>query len=230
MPKPLPAAIAPPSPGPAEWPTTCSSSARRGCRCRSHTLVPPRRDSATELRHQPMRAESSLQSSFLPLVFFTREPEDVAGLARERLADRVERRKADRARLAGLQDREVGQRHSDAIRELGQRHPPVVQYVVELDGDQTVPSRSSRMRVPSANTRASRNVRSTASQPLIEKPASILRGCAGVETALAIAPMTMLRSCSVKSAQAVACKRSAFAATNGSPARTVSTIASSRLR
>lgn len=27
------------------------------------------------------------------------------------------------------------------------------------------------MRVPSANTRASRNVRSTASQPLIEKPA-----------------------------------------------------------
>ena len=40
------------------------------------------------------------------------------------------------------------------------------------------------MSVPSANTRASRNVRSTASQPLIEKPASRLTGCAGVETVL----------------------------------------------
>ena len=40
------------------------------------------------------------------------------------------------------------------------------------------------MSVPSANTRASRNVRSTASQPLIEKPASRWTGCAGVETAL----------------------------------------------
>ena len=84
------------------------------------------------------------------------------------------------------------------------------------------------MSVPSANTRASRNVRSTASQPLIEKPASRSSGCAGVETALAIAPMTRLRSCSASSAQAIACKRDAFAATNGSPARTVSTIASSQ--
>jgi hypothetical protein len=41
--------------------------------------------------------------------------------ARERLADRIERREADRARLAGLEDREVGQRYSDLIRELGQR-------------------------------------------------------------------------------------------------------------
>ena len=63
------------------------------------------------------------------------------------------------------------------------------------------------MSVPSANTRASRNVRSTASQPLIEKPASRWSGCAGVETVLAIAPMTRLRSCSASSAQAIACKR-----------------------
>jgi hypothetical protein len=47
----------------------------------------------------------------------------------------------------------------------------------------------------SANTRASRNVRNTASQPLIEKPASMSTGYAGVETVLAIAPMTRLRSC-----------------------------------
>ena len=63
------------------------------------------------------------------------EAEDVAGLARERLADRIERGESDRARFAGLEDREIGQRHADPIREIGQRHPPVVQHVVELDDD-----------------------------------------------------------------------------------------------
>src|ERR1044071_9785222 len=55
------------------------------------------------------------------------EPENIAGLARERLADGVERREPDRARLAGLENREVRQRQPDPIRELGQRHPPVVE-------------------------------------------------------------------------------------------------------
>ena len=46
------------------------------------------------------------------LVFRVRlESENVAGLARERSADRIERRKADCARLAGLEDRKVGQHH-----------------------------------------------------------------------------------------------------------------------
>ena len=40
------------------------------------------------------------------------------------------------------------------------------------------------MCVPSANTRASRNVSSTASQPLIEKPASISSGYAGARNDL----------------------------------------------
>src|SRR5256885_10463647 len=53
--------------------------------------------------------------------------ENVARLARERLADRIERREADRARLAGLEDREVGQRHSDPVREVRQRHTPIVE-------------------------------------------------------------------------------------------------------
>jgi hypothetical protein len=66
------------------------------------------------------------------------KPQNVARLARERPADRIERRKADRARLAGLEDREVGQRHSDPIRELGQRHPPIVKQVVKLDGDRHI--------------------------------------------------------------------------------------------
>ena len=54
------------------------------------------------------------------------EPQNVARLAGECRADRIESRKANRARLASLEDREVGQRHSDLIREFGQRHPPVV--------------------------------------------------------------------------------------------------------
>ena len=51
------------------------------------------------------------------------------------------------------------------------------------------------MSVPCANTRASRNVSSTASQPLIEKPALMLTGCAGAEMDFAIPPMTTLSSC-----------------------------------
>src|ERR1700752_84405 len=64
--------------------------------------------------------------------------ENVTRLARERLADRIECGEADRARLAGLEDREVGQRHSDPIREFSQRHPPIMEYVVELDGDRHI--------------------------------------------------------------------------------------------
>ena len=47
---------------------------------------------------------------------------------------------------------------------------------------------------------------------------------------LAIRAIATLRSCSASSDQAIVCKRDAFAATNGSPARTVSTIASNRLK
>jgi hypothetical protein len=63
------------------------------------------------------------------------KPKNIARLARERPADGIKRRKADRARLAGLEDREVGQRHFDPIREIRQRHPSIVKQVVELDGD-----------------------------------------------------------------------------------------------
>jgi len=62
-------------------------------------------------------------------------------------------------------------------------------------------------------------------EPAVDRKTGIQ--CAGVDTALPMAPMTTLSSCSASSAQAIACKRCAFAATNGSPARTVSTIASS---
>ena len=123
--------------------------------------------------------------------------EQVAGLTVERLAQCFERRKANRARLSGLEDRQVGKRDTDSLCELGQSHPPGVKQVVEFDVDchtYTVPSRSWRIRAPSANTRVSTNSRSTASQPLVEKPALRRNGCAGVETPLAIAPMTTLRS------------------------------------
>src|SRR3954469_22770648 len=66
------------------------------------------------------------------------EFQDVAGLAAERGADRLERREPDGAGLAGLEDREVGQRDVDARGQLGQGHAPVVEEVVELDGDRHV--------------------------------------------------------------------------------------------
>src|SRR3982750_3091686 len=102
------------------------------------------------------------------------EFEQVAGLAIEGAANRVERGEADRARLAGLQDRQVGKRDVDPFGEFGQGHPPVVQQILELDGDghQIVPSKSSLISVPSANTRARTKVRIPANQPLVEKPAS----------------------------------------------------------
>jgi hypothetical protein len=55
------------------------------------------------------------------------KPENVARLARERFANRVECGETDRARLAGFEDRDVGQRHSDPVREFGQRHTPIVE-------------------------------------------------------------------------------------------------------
>ncbi len=62
--------------------------------------------------------------------------ENVARLARERLADRVERGAGD-APPCRFKDREVNQRHSDPIRELGQRQPPAVE--INRDRNHTVP-------------------------------------------------------------------------------------------
>src|SRR6185295_7028941 len=120
------------------------------------------------------RRETSRSISILLVVGTGAEFEDVAGLTAQDAADRLEGREADRARLPGLEDREVGERDVDPLGERGQRHPPLVEQLVELDDDrhQTVPSRSSRISAPSAKTRARTNVRSTASQPLGEKPAS----------------------------------------------------------
>ena len=61
--------------------------------------------------------------------------QEVARLAVQRLADRFERREADGAGLAGLEDRQIGERDVDLLGELGQCHPPVVEQIVELDGD-----------------------------------------------------------------------------------------------
>src|SRR5688572_19622346 len=53
--------------------------------------------------------------------------EQVAGLAVELAADRLERGEADRLGLAGLEDRQVDDGDADPRRELGQRHAPGVQ-------------------------------------------------------------------------------------------------------
>src|SRR4249919_479090 len=135
--------------------------------------------------------------------------DQVAGLAAQRLADRFQRREADGAGLAGLEDRQVGERDVDLLGQLSQRHPPLVKQLVELDQDrhQIVPSRSSRISVPSANTRARTKVRITQSHPLIENPASRCSGNSFEEMVLPIPPMTMLSRLSATNIQAIACRR-----------------------
>src|SRR5688500_14106101 len=106
------------------------------------------------------------------------KPEQVARLALELAADRLERREADRLGLAGLEDRQVGERQVDPLAELGQRHAAGVEEVVELDGDRhhTVPSRSSRMAAPWRNTRARMNRVSTRIRPPPPASMSITAG------------------------------------------------------
>src|SRR5205085_9072770 len=156
---------------------------------------------------------------------------EVSRLAGEHFADCLKRREADSSRLAGLQDRQVGKRDIDALGESGQGHASVVQQVVELDenGHQTVPSRSSRIRVPSRNTCASTNSSRMASQPVRSKLPLMRSGTSLVETAEAIATTQMWSSASPSSAQAMVRSRPALSVENGSPVRTDSTILSSRL-
>src|SRR3546814_16764792 len=54
--------------------------------------------------------------------------EQVARFAIEFAADRFERREADRAGLAGLEDRQVGERDPHPVRQLGKRQPAIVQH------------------------------------------------------------------------------------------------------
>ena len=160
-----------------------------------------------------LKTRGSLTRRSIVIVFaggyFVGEVENVAGLASRCSADRLEGREADRSRLASLEDRLIGERDINLGGKLGQTHPTLVKHFVQRDrdGHYTVPSRSSRISVPSAKARAKTKLRKTASQPLIEKPASSSRGSEEVETASAMPPMTRLRSCSASSAHAIACSR-----------------------
>jgi hypothetical protein len=59
--------------------------------------------------------------------------EDVAGLAVEGLADCLQRREADRLGLAGFQDRQIGHRDADALRQFGDAHFSFGQHDVYID-------------------------------------------------------------------------------------------------
>src|ERR1700719_2319098 len=157
--------------------------------------------------------------------------QEVARLAGEHFADCPKRREAHSPRFAGLQDRQVGEGDVDALGEFRQRHAPVVQQVVELDenGHQTVPSRSSRMRVPPRNTCASTNSSKMASQPVRSKSPLMRSGTSLVETAEAINTTKMWSISRPSSAQAMVRSRPALSMVNGSPVRTDSTILSSTL-
>jgi hypothetical protein len=97
-----------------------------------------RRDASHYSWHSSARAPSARRCRFLPNCLLGLKSENVARLAREHLADRIERREANRPCLTGLEDRKVGERHSDPIRELSQSHPPIVKNVVELDSDRHI--------------------------------------------------------------------------------------------
>src|SRR5581483_8996194 len=59
--------------------------------------------------------------------------ENLAGLTREFPAERLECREANRPRLAGLEDGQVGERDADAIGELGQRQASIEQQAIQID-------------------------------------------------------------------------------------------------
>src|SRR4029079_7169593 len=61
--------------------------------------------------------------------------QQVAGLALERLAERRERREADRLGASVLEDGQVGGRDPDAARELAHGHLPPGPHHVDVDGD-----------------------------------------------------------------------------------------------
>ena len=59
------------------------------------------------------------------------EREQVAGLAVQRRADRLERRKANSARLARLEDRQVRERDADLPAELREGHVALLEQAIE---------------------------------------------------------------------------------------------------
>src|SRR5689334_21328812 len=110
------------------------------------------------------------------------------------MTDGVEGRETDRARLAGLEHREIRERDPDPLGELREREAPLVQHVIQSHEDrhrQTVAASSSRMREPSSNTRASTKSSRIASHEVIEKLHWMSSGCPVVRARAATSTMTM---------------------------------------
>src|SRR5688500_7298157 len=102
------------------------------------------------------------------------ESEQVARLAFQCNADRLERGEADRLRLAGFQDRQVREGDVDARGEFRERHAARVQRFVETDDDRHVTPflRGPRACVRPARTRPPAR---TASAPRTRTLSRILR-------------------------------------------------------
>ena len=73
--------------------------------------------------------QSSYQSFFYLLFVF----QDIAWLAVQLVADSLERRKAHSPTLARLQNREVGWRYANALRQLRERHSATCQNRIEFN-------------------------------------------------------------------------------------------------
>jgi hypothetical protein len=104
------------------------------------------------------------------MVLFIFYPQQITRLTVKHFADGFQRREADGSCLAGLQDGEICERDVRLLRELSQRHAPLVQQFIQLysHGHQTVPSRSSRMRLPASKMRTMTNTISTVRSEVIE--------------------------------------------------------------
>ena len=104
----------------------------------------------------PRASEGGRRELALPVA--VHPDDDVAGLALEFATHRVQGGQAHRLRLAGLEDRKVRNRDSDASCELGQGHLALEQHVVEADLDrhQTVSFCSSARSAPWRKSSASR--------------------------------------------------------------------------
>ena len=92
--------------------------------------------------------------------------EEVAWLALERCADRIEGREADSLDLAGFQQGQVGERDSDRFGKVGHRHFPLREHDVDIDDDghQTIASLSSRSADPARNASEKMRISSPAAR------------------------------------------------------------------
>src|SRR5690606_28190736 len=124
----------------ADWAEAAVTAMRSGLRGRAGDTVRATRSQMSRSSGVSLRAMTRSGAvvgvSLVRRLGGARLPgQQIAGLAVQFAAQGVQRREADGPRLAGLEDRQIGQGHAHAIGQLGQRHAPFEQDAVKLDAD-----------------------------------------------------------------------------------------------